>query len=310
MLSQVGKLFKLFLLSLFLTSVTYADRLIIEPEDGRTPLLNAIRDTHSNIDLVMYGFTDPIFATELTQAANNGKNVRILLEKSPYKNEHENERIISLLHSSSVFLHYPSHHFTLTHQKTFLFDHKSALIMTFNLTHASFKNERNVALFITDPDMIQEIENVFNADWKHAPISVHQKNVVWSPDNAREKIIHLIKNARAFIQIYAQDISDYETIGALANAARSGINVNILTSSKKHPQRFNYLKRAGVHIRWSTHYLIHAKVIIIDKKQALIGSINLTQASFEKNRELSVITEDTSVISSLLQLFENDWKST
>ncbi len=47
--------------------------------------------------------------------------------------------------------------------------------MTFNLTHAAFSQthhrERNFALLITEPSMVQEIQAVFNADWQHQAVT-------------------------------------------------------------------------------------------------------------------------------------------
>ena len=55
--------------------------------------------------------------------------------------------------------------------------------------------------------------------------------------------------------------------------------------------------------------MIHAKVFIIDNEKAVIGSINLTRASLDDNRELAVITEDPTVLKQLIHTFDQDWKS-
>lgn len=68
------------------------------------------------------------------------------------------------------------------------------------------------------------------------------------------------------------------------------------------------MRKAGVDIHFSQKYLIHAKVIIADNKRAILGSINLTNASIDKNRELSVITQDPIVIRELSKTFDSDWK--
>ena len=300
------------LLSAFsLITTAFAGELIIEPDAGRMPILSAINQATSSINLVIYGFTDERFIEALIHAKNTGKSVQILMEQTPYKTENENAAAIEQFQAHGVSLRWPDNSFKLLHQKMFLFDQNRAMIMTFNLTHSTFKNERNFALVITDPAETREIQTVFNADWKHTAVSVNNPNLIWSPDNAREKILSFIQSATSSIQIYDENISDFQVIGALAKAARKGVNIKILVSvdpEKWNSKKFAFLKKAGVEIENSQHYLIHAKVIIVDNKKAMIGSINLTKPSLDNNRELAVLTQDPKVIRQLLNTFYSDWK--
>jgi phosphatidylserine/phosphatidylglycerophosphate/cardiolipin synthase-like enzyme len=292
------------------TLTCFADELIIEPDRGREPILTAILNATSSIDLAMYGLTDLQFTKAFAKAQQNGKNIRVLLEPHPYKSTYENTQAIQFLRQTPIPLQFPSHQFNLLHQKTFLFDQRTALIMTFNLTHAAFSQahprERNFALLITEPSMAQEIQAVFNADWQHQSVTVTHPNLVWSPDNSRKKIIDFIHQAKTDIKIYTENITDYQIIGALANVSRSHVNVQILLSSKPNRKSWNYLTRAGVAIHVSPYTLIHAKVIMIDQARAMVGSINLTAPSLDKNRELSVITDNKSIIQLLINTFRYD----
>jgi cardiolipin synthase len=303
--------FKLFLFFIF-SSYSFADNLIIEPDAGRAPLLQAIDNAKSSIDIVMYGFTDEEFVKALIHAKTQQKKIIILLEPSPYKSATENNRVIRRLNSENINLKWPSKTFQLTHQKTFMFDHTSAIVMTFNLTRGSFSNQRNFAITLENPEEVQEINRVFLADCLHQKISVTQPDLVWSPDNSREKILRLIQTAHSDIKIYAQDITDYQLIGALAKAARAGKEIKILLSAdpkKLKNRKLSFLKKAGVMIHNSRDYYIHAKVMIVDQQRALVGSINFTKASLDDNRELSVITEDQKIVQQLDETFDQDWKS-
>src|SRR5579872_3185106 len=95
---------KILTLFFFFSTTIYADQLIIEPNAGRAPLLSAINHAKSSIDLVMYGFTDEDFMNALTHAKNQGKNVRVLLEPTPYKAQDENARAIQELRVNNVAL--------------------------------------------------------------------------------------------------------------------------------------------------------------------------------------------------------------
>lgn len=290
-------------------SVSYASQeLIIEPDAGREPLLSALHKARSSIDVVMYGMTDTRMIHALIAEKNKGKTVKILLEPHPYKYEKENDYAAKLLHASDVNLQWTSPDFQLTHQKTFIIDHHDAYIMTFNLTRASFKNERNFALKIDDPLMVKEIEKVFLADWKHQPVTTHHPDLIWSPEKSQEKIISFILGAKSSIKMYAQNVSDHQVIGALAKIAREGKRVEIILA--KQPahmkKKLDYLKRSGVMLHFNHRYYIHAKVIIVDDKKALLGSINMTYPSLRKNRELSVVTRDPNIVRQLVATFKKD----
>lgn len=308
---HVKNFFKLFLILVLFSSASFADQLIIEPDAGRQPLIHAIDHASASIDLVMYGLTDDAFIDALIHAKNQGKKITLLLEPAPYKSEHENDRAIHDLAREKIHLFWPDKSFRLTHQKTFILDDKTAIVMTFNLTHASFTKERNFALVITDPIKLHEIKTVFATDCAHQKVTVMQPDLLWSPDNSREKIRVLIQSARTSIKLYAESVTDHQIIGALAGAARRGVSVTLLlpmSSEKWHDRKLAFLTKAGVIIHHSRDLYIHAKVMMIDNQKAVIGSINFTKASLDDNRELSVITEDPNVLGALNHTFETDWR--
>lgn len=296
--------------SLFFSVSAYCnEKLLVEPDMGPTPILSAIQQAKSSIDVVMYGFTDEDFMHAFINARNNGKKVQILLEQTPYKNEYENNFAEQTLQANHVNLAWSNPRFSLTHQKTLIFDHKTAWIMTFNLTHASFSKERNFALVVDEPDMVNEIENHFYADLHDTTPTATNTNLLWSPHDSRKKLLDFIHSAHGTIAIYAQNVTDYKVIGALANAAKHGVQVDILTSdvpSEKNRRKYAYLMRAGVLLHFSKNYYIHAKVIMVDHQAALLGSMNLTKHSIDENRELSVITHNKEVIDELENTFQQD----
>jgi cardiolipin synthase A/B len=298
------------LIFFFCATFSFAEeQLIIEPDMGRAPIVSVMKNAKSSIKLVMYGLTDPKMIDALTDAKLNGKDVQVLLEYHPYKSDGENEHGLRLLKKSGVTLAEPNSNFQLIHQKTLLTDQKQALIMTFNFTRSTFKNQRNFALLTTDPTEIEEIQQIFDADYQQKRAAVKDPRLVWSPDNSRGKILNLIKNANSSIKMYAQSLTDYQTLGALAKASRSGVKVQILLSANhhEHNRKLDYLTQAGAKVHFNNEYIIHAKVILVDNKRALLGSINFTRPSMDNNRELSIITESPAVISALNQTFDHDW---
>jgi len=304
----VKKIF-VFIFLFFFSASLFADQLIIEPDAGRAPLLSALSNAHE-IDLITYGLTDETFINALIHAKKSGKTVHVLIERAPYKSENENIAAINQLRAANIDVTEGNPAFKFTHQKTFIFDNSRAFVMTFNLTHSTFQNERNFALLITDPAEINEIKNIFSADVLRKSITPSNPNLIWSPDNSREKILSALKNAHSHIEIYAENLNDYDIIGTLSALARQGIEVKILHSeNQSYNKKFQYLQRAGVQLKQSKKLIIHAKVILIDNQLAVIGSINLTKNSLDHNRELSVITHEREIIGILSREFNQDWEN-
>lgn len=291
---------------IFFTTNTWADQLIIEPEMGRAPIIKAINDARYSIDLVMYGFTDQQILRALLK--QRSKSLKIILERTPFKAEDENVKTIRVLDDSNVKWHGGIPPYRLVHQKTLLLDDRKAIVMTFNFTRSTFSNQRNFALVLEDPKRVKAIQAIFDADWNHKPIQTTSSDLILSPDHSREKMMELIQQAKQSIRIYAQTFNDYKIIGTIAKAAHRGIKVEMLTSASLRSKQFDYLTKAGVSIHQSRGLYIHAKAMIIDNKLAVIGSTNLTRPSFEDNRELSVITDDSNVIRQLNNTFNSDWK--
>lgn len=296
---------KLIILFFILIAEVHAEELFIEPDMGRAPIINAISQAKKSIDLVMYGFTDNQLLSSLIQAKQKGITVRIILEKNPYRATDENTRTLNILAQYHIDVMQHKLPFKLIHQKTLIIDDNKAIVMTFNFTHSSFKNERNFGLFVSKPEIVNEIESQFQADWEARP-NLNKLNLIWSPDNSRRKLTDILQQTHTIIQIYAQNINDYKMIGLLGKAAKNGAKVTIITSTPLYPKQQKYLEKNHVKIHYVRHLIIHAKVIMLDKRYAILGSINLTKASLEQNRELSIITSDPQTLAALEKVFNGD----
>ena len=297
------------LLCTLISCTAVAGPLIIEPEDGRAPILSAITHAKHSIYLAMYGFTDKILFNALLWQKQQGREVKILLEDQPYRFSNENDKIITSLNANHINWKSKAPHFYLIHQKTLIIDHTLAIVMSFNFTQSTFQRTRNFGLIIEDPILVRDIEAVFLADWEHTTTPHHASSLIYSPEDSRAKLLAAIHQAKHTIEIYAQSISDYEMIRALTEAAHQGVAITLLTSSHIPAKKARPLKKAGIKIVYQRRLYIHAKAWIVDNETAIIGSTNLTRSSLDANRELSVMTQDPAVIAALRGAFEDDSRS-
>ncbi|MBR6688887.1 MAG: cardiolipin synthase [Clostridia bacterium] len=141
------------------------------------------------------------------------------------------------------------------------------------------------------------------------------------PDNKKnpsENIhISMINAAKEYIYIYTPYfIASQELLGAILNAANSGIDVRIITPS--HPDKwyvhmttrsyYEILLEAGVKVYEYLPGFLHAKSFITDDNAAVIGSINLDYRSMNLNFECGVWMHDTGIEKDIKEDFINTMK--
>ena len=102
----------------------------------------------------------------------------------------------------------------------------------------------------------------------------------------------------------------------IAAARHRGVKVDLLCGGKHGISDWDVLdtfaslrllNRAGVKVRRQKHLKLHAKLLIIDDKRALVGSMNIDRSAFDLRRELGVVTEEGGVVKRLRKVFDNDW---
>lgn len=89
-------------------------------------------------------------------------------------------------------------------------------------------------------------------------------------------------------------------IRSLLRAVRRGVRVRLLLPARSDVpvvqllgrSYYSMFLRKGIEISEMEHEILHAKVMLIDGRQAVIGSANLDQRSFHRNFEINLIVDD------------------
>lgn len=104
-------------------------------------------------------------------------------------------------------------------------------------------------------------------------------------------------------------------IRSLLRAARRGVRVRLLLPARSDVplvrlvSRSTYepLLRAGVEIYEMERQLLHAKLMLIDGEQTVLGSANLDQRSFHRNFEINALVRGSSFGAQVRELFMQDF---
>jgi cardiolipin synthase len=136
------------------------------------------------------------------------------------------------------------------------------------------------------------------------------------PEAGISPILSRIKTASTSIDLVIYELTDQQVEDSLAAAHSRGVAVRVLLNgglygngSKKNQNAYDYLHSKGVPVEWSPSYfaLTHQKTLIIDNKEALIMTFNMTPKYYPTGRDFIVVDPDPSDVAAIEKAFTNDW---
>jgi phosphatidylserine/phosphatidylglycerophosphate/cardiolipin synthase-like enzyme len=146
-----------------------------------------------------------------------------------------------------------------------------------------------------------------------------------APDNAERRLLRLLRNADETIRIEQVSIGSRRQpfLRATLAAARRGVDVRILLSDAWYVEEENRALVGWLNERAARENLplsariadpngrfekIHAKGVIVDDDQVLVGSLNWNNNSARENREVAVLIEGEGVAGYFAGVFQADWQ--
>lgn len=310
------------------------DGILVFPDSGKAPIVQAINEAKISIDLALYRLEDSETVKALVEAKKRGVEVRVILQKAklypePFSNP-KNEEIANELKTGNIITHYNTDHaYILNHYKFMVIDKEYALVQTLNYDDFNFNKARNFAISIENSEQISILLTIFENDYNGKSSQNDNEAMNWwkkshiilGPQDQRNIITDFLKSAKASVYIYQQDLSDAKIGKALREIAKDGKKVHVLMPPAPfggidfNRSNQTQISDGGGEFRFlpKPELYIHAKVILIDPEEkeggkALIGSCNLWSQALDVQRELGVITENTSQVKKIFGVFQKDWE--
>ena len=159
-----------------------------------------------------------------------------------------------------------------------------------------------------------------------ATLPVERTELVVAPDNAGRAVTAMLDSATESVDVVQMRIDgpDDRFLRATVRAARRGVDVRVLLSSAWYVREDNrrlverLRERAeseGLPIRakladpGGRYEKIHAKGVLVDGDQALVGSLNWNSESVDQNREVMVLLEGERIAGYYQGVFTADWSA-
>jgi len=294
-------------------------RVMITPDDGIEPLLEAIAGALRTIDVKMFAFTEPLLERALLEATARGVKVRLMLNPVRATGERDNAALGERLKGGPIEVRDTNPRFSVTHEKSMVIDGEEAWISSFNWSHKSFTEGRDFAIITRVPGEVGRVVQCFECDWERTPLPEDPSNpVIYCPNGARERFMEFIRSAKRSLWLQQEKLVDLPILEEIVRRHERGVRVKVmglharslhLAYALEGASGLRLLQAVGVPVRELAALHLHGKIIIADRERVLTGSTNLYPTAFNERRECSLICDDPPVVERLVESFRNDWRT-
>lgn len=293
---------------------------LVMPEDGIEPVLQLFRSANHILFVKQFSVTHPDIIREIIAAHDRGVLVRVMLNRKRADGRTDNEEARQIFLNAGIEVKWSNPKQPICHEKTVIIDNERALLSTFNCNPKSFGQTRDYGLIISDIRQVADIMACFVADWRRSGFNpAPDTGLFWSPENSRRTMIEFLDKATVNLDIQHPKLVDTTVLERILAAKERGVKVRLLCGGKSGISEYD-LPDTLASLRLLQHYGItvkrmgkplrmHSKCIFLDKKEALLSSMNLCRDSFEYRREIGIHLDDSTAFHRFFKTFETDWKN-
>lgn len=271
------------------------DRVVIAPGERRAAVLRVINGARRRLGLTIFRCNDTLVLDAVQAAVARGVEVDVLLTRRASGWRRRLDRLRARLEHMGVRVTPHGARATKHHAKYLVADHGPLLVASFNLTRKCFHDTCDFAVETSDPDAVLDAWRLFDADLarRDLPLSAaaHSRLVV-GPEWAGNAVRGLLAGAERRIAIIDHKLDDPRVRRILAARQREGVRVDHLAT------------------RVVGGRTAHGKIIIVDGRVALVGSLALSASSLGLRRELGILVTEASAVRRLERFVRHALRAT
>jgi phosphatidylserine/phosphatidylglycerophosphate/cardiolipin synthase-like enzyme len=226
----------------------------------------------------------------ISRAVRRGVRVRALVTGRAKGSKSQLKQLRKMLKRLGVDVRRYADPVVRYHAKYAVADEGPAIIASLNFTRKCFHATCDFVLVSSDPGLVNELRRVFEADWcgtLYSPGGADGDRLIVGPEHARRRFAALLGQAAHTIRLIDPKISDPAMLLLLKAREAQGIRVDIRGRSGLGP------------------LAPHGKLLMIDDREAAIGSISLSTLALEFRRELAVLIRDRQSLDTLDQFWNS-----
>jgi phosphatidylserine/phosphatidylglycerophosphate/cardiolipin synthase-like enzyme len=274
-------------------------KLIIQPDDGFDPVLQAVRKARTRVDILVFRLDRDDLIKALGEAVGRQVPVHALIAHTARGDEKRLRKLEQRLLEAGAIVARTADDLPRYHGKMLIAD-DTLHLFAFNYTKADIRS-RSFGIVTDDPKLVAEAGRLFQADFAKQTYSPGHKQFVVSPENSREVLTRFIDGAKQELLIYDHKISDRRMIKLLVARRKAGVDVRIIGRVAKPG---GDLPCDRLKMRQ------HVRAIIRDGAEAFVGSQSLRTLELSGRREVGLLVDDAPVVKQMRETFESDWATT
>jgi phosphatidylserine/phosphatidylglycerophosphate/cardiolipin synthase-like enzyme len=261
------------------------DRVVTSPDERRDAVLEIIRQARSRIGLSLFRANDNDVFAELARAVSRGVDVEVVVT-SRAKGKKKLKKLWSALETTGARVLPYTDSVVKYHAKYLVADDGPALVTSLNFTRKCFGRTCDAIAVTHDPDVINGLRDLMAADREGRPIpETLPQRLIIGPERARKQITALLEQARTSVKIIDAKLTDPGLVSLLRARRADGIAVDVYDA-----KRYGGLRS-------------HGKMMLIDSRVAVVGSVALAALSLDFRREVALVIEEPEAIADVEELF-------
>ena len=280
---------------------TRATRLIVQPDEGVQPLLDAIASAKKSVDILIFRFDRKEIELALIEAVGRGVKVRALIAWTNRGGERHLRELEARLLAAGVLVARTANDLVRYHGKMMIIDRARLYVLAFNFTRLDIDRSRSFGIVTTKPEFVEEALRLFEADSTRQTYKPSCDLFLVSPLNSRDSLATFIKGAKKSLEIYDPGLRDREMVRLLDERASDGVKIRVLGKFRHGAAPIPYFSLSQPRL--------HARVIVRDASHVFIGSQSLRAIELDGRREIGLIVSDRAVCKKVAEVFEADWKA-
>lgn len=274
--------------------------LIVQPDDGISPLVEAVKAAERRVDILIFRFDKPSLEKALEDAVERGVVVRALIAHTNRGGEDRLRKLELRFLERGVTVSRTADDLARYHGKMMVADDR-LFVLGYNYTKLDIDKSRSFGLVTKNKGLIAAAEALYEADSTRQPYTPHcDDDFIVSPECSRVALTRFIKSAEKQLLIYDQKLSDPMMLRLLQAKVREGVEVRVLGKTGKGSQGIESVKLADRRL--------HVRAIVVDGKEVFIGSQSLRKLELDGRREIGMICRTAAVARRVAQVFELDWQ--
>ena len=274
-------------------------KLIIQPDDGVTPIVRAIKNAKKTIDIVIFRFDRAEIEKALEAAVARGVVVRALIAHTNTGGEKTLRKLEADMLAKGITVSRTADDLPRYHGKMMIVD-DALYVLGFNYTKLDIDKSRSFGIVTRDAKLVRDGASLFEADSNRQTYAPSHERFVVSPETSRARLTSFIKGAKKQLSIYDEKITDNLIQRLLEERAKAGVEIRVIGKIEK--------TIPGVETRKLQDLRLHVRAIVRDGATAFVGSQSLRKLELDGRREVGIIINDGRISRKIQTIFDHDWE--